>query len=123
MTYSPRSDFLNVMRTRGFLADCTDMQGLDETLLKGSHSAYIGFDATAKSLHVGSLIQIMMLRWFQKTGHKPITLMGGARPRLAIRPFGPMNARFWIAPRSMRTSQGSNRCLPPTSTMMRAHRC
>jgi tyrosyl-tRNA synthetase len=82
MTYSPRSDFLNVMRTRGFLADCTDMQGLDETLLKGSHSAYIGFDATAKSLHVGSLIQIMMLRWFQKTGHKPITLMGGGTTKV-----------------------------------------
>ncbi|WP_299731369.1 tyrosine--tRNA ligase [uncultured Tateyamaria sp.] len=82
MTYSPRSDFLHVMQSRGFLADCTDLQGLDETLLKGPQSAYIGFDATAKSLHVGSLIQIMMLRWFQKTGHNPITLMGGGTTKV-----------------------------------------
>ena len=82
MTYTPRSDFLHVMKSRGFLADCTDMQGLDEALLKGPQSAYIGFDATAKSLHVGSLIQIMMLRWFQKTGHNPITLMGGGTTKV-----------------------------------------
>ena len=68
MTYTPRSDFLHVMQSRGFIADCTDLQGLDEMLLKGVQSAYIGFDATAESLHVGSLIQIMMLRWLQKTG-------------------------------------------------------
>jgi tyrosyl-tRNA synthetase len=82
MTYSPRSEFLHVMQTRGFLADCTDLQGLDEALLVPGQSAYIGFDATAKSLHVGSLIQIMMLRWFQKTGHKPITLMGGGTTKV-----------------------------------------
>ncbi|WP_299282032.1 tyrosine--tRNA ligase [uncultured Tateyamaria sp.] len=82
MTYSPRSDFLHVMKSRGFLADCTDMQGLDEALLKPGQKAYIGFDATAKSLHVGSLIQIMMLRWFQQTGHDPITLMGGGTTKV-----------------------------------------
>ncbi len=82
MTYTPRSDFLHVMKSRGFLADCTDLQALDETLLKPGQSAYIGFDATAKSLHVGSLIQIMMLRWFQQTGHKPITLMGGGTTKV-----------------------------------------
>ncbi|WP_420012204.1 tyrosine--tRNA ligase [Tateyamaria sp.] len=82
MTYAPRSEFLQVMQSRGFLADCTDMQGLDELLLSGPQSAYIGFDATAKSLHVGSLIQIMMLRWFQKTGHRPITLMGGGTTKV-----------------------------------------
>ncbi|MEP1962968.1 tyrosine--tRNA ligase [Tateyamaria sp.] len=82
MTYTPRSDFLHVMQSRGFLADCTDMQSLDETLLVPGQAAYIGFDATAKSLHVGSLIQIMMLRWFQKTGHKPITLMGGGTTKV-----------------------------------------
>jgi tyrosyl-tRNA synthetase len=68
--------------TRGFLADCTDYQGLDKVLVKGVVPAYIGFDATAKSLHVGSLIQIMMLRWLQKTGHKPITLMGGGTTKV-----------------------------------------
>ena len=82
MTYHPKSDFMNVMMTRGFLADCTDYQGLDEALMQGVVPAYIGFDATAKSLHVGSLIQIMMLRWLQKTGHKPITLMGGGTTKV-----------------------------------------
>jgi len=82
MTYAPRSEFLHVMQSRGFLADCTDLQGLDEKLRSGVHAAYIGFDATAKSLHVGSLIQIMMLRWFQNTGHRPITLMGGGTTKV-----------------------------------------
>ncbi|WP_300516820.1 tyrosine--tRNA ligase [Aliiroseovarius sp.] len=82
MTYHPTSDFMRVMIERGFLADCTDYQGLDEALAKGPVPAYIGFDATAKSLHVGSLIQIMMLRWLQKTGHQPITLMGGGTTKV-----------------------------------------
>ncbi len=82
MTYHPKSDFLNVMITREFLADCTDLQALDDTLMAGVVPAYIGFDATATSLHAGSLIQIMMLRWLQKTGHKPITLMGGGTTKV-----------------------------------------
>ena len=82
MTYHPKSDFIAVMQERGFLADCTDYQGLDEQLLKGPQPGYIGFDATAKSLHVGSLIQIMMLRWLQKTGHQPIALMGGGTSKI-----------------------------------------
>ncbi len=82
MTYHPKSEFMRVMIERGFLADCTDYQGLDEALSKGVVPAYIGFDATATSLHVGSLIQIMMLRWLQKTGHKPITLMGGGTTKV-----------------------------------------
>ncbi|EEB85160.1 tyrosine--tRNA ligase [Roseobacter sp. GAI101] len=82
MTYHPKSEFIRIMMERGFVADCTDYQGLDEALLKGAQPAYIGFDATAKSLHVGSLIQIMMLRWLQKTGGKPITLMGGGTTKV-----------------------------------------
>ena len=82
MTYQPKSDFMHVMQERGFLADCTDYQALDEALAAGIVPAYIGFDATAPSLHVGSLIQIMMLRWLQKTGHKPITLMGGGTTKV-----------------------------------------
>lgn len=70
------------MQSRGFLQDCTDLEGLDDRLLEGVLPAYIGFDATADSLHVGSLIQIMMLRWLQKTGHKPITLMGGGTTKI-----------------------------------------
>ncbi|WP_338548280.1 tyrosine--tRNA ligase [Roseovarius phycicola] len=82
MTTQPKSDFLRVMIERGFMADCTDLAALDAALIKGVVPAYIGFDATAKSLHVGSLIQIMMLRWLQKTGHKPITLMGGGTTKV-----------------------------------------
>jgi tyrosyl-tRNA synthetase len=82
MTYKPKSDFLRILIERGFLADCTDLQALDEALIKGVVPAYIGYDATAKSLHVGSLIQIMMLRWLQKTGGKPIVLMGGGTTKV-----------------------------------------
>ena len=82
MTYHPKSDFLRVMMERGYLADCTDYQALDEALVKGVLPAYIGYDATAASLHVGHLLNIMMLRWLQKTGHKPITLMGGGTTKV-----------------------------------------
>ncbi len=82
MTYHPKSDFLRAMQTRGFLADCTDLQGLDDALIAGVVPTYIGYDATAKSLHVGHLLNIMMLRWLQKTGHKPITLMGGGTTKV-----------------------------------------
>ena len=82
MTYHPKSEFMAVMMQRGFLADCTDYQGLDDALSAGVVPAYIGYDATAKSLHVGHLLNIMMLRWLQKTGHKPITLMGGGTTKV-----------------------------------------
>ena len=82
MTYHPKSDFIAIMMERGYLADCTDYQGLDEALMVPGQPAYIGYDATAKSLHVGHLLNIMMLRWFQKTGHKPITLMGGGTTKV-----------------------------------------
>ncbi|WP_149589898.1 tyrosine--tRNA ligase [Tabrizicola flagellatus] len=82
MLYHPKSDFMRVMFERGFVADCTDYQALDEVLLKGVVPAYIGYDATAPSLHVGHLMNIMVLRWLQKTGHKPITLMGGGTTKV-----------------------------------------
>ena len=82
MTYHPKSDFLRVMFERGYVADCTDYQALDEALIKGVVPAYIGYDATAASLHVGHLMNIMVLRWLQKTGHKPITLMGGGTTKV-----------------------------------------
>ena len=82
MTYHPKSDFLRVMFERGFVADCTDYQALDEALVKGVVPAYIGYDATAASLHVGHLMNIMVLRWLQKTGHRPITLMGGGTTKV-----------------------------------------
>lgn len=82
MTYQPKSDFLHIMSERGYLADCTDYAGLDQALLAGPITAYIGYDATAASLHVGHLLNIMMLRWFQKTGNKPLTLMGGGTTKV-----------------------------------------
>mgnify|MGYP002652167273 FL=1 len=82
MTLKPRSEFLDTMIRRGYLADCTDLQGLDDAMIAGPVTAYIGYDATAASLHVGHLLNIMMLRWLQKSGHQPITLMGGGTTRV-----------------------------------------
>lgn len=82
MKHQPKSDFMQVMAERGFMSDCTDFAALDEAARTGAVPGYIGFDATARSLHVGSLIQIMMLRWLQRTGHQPITLMGGGTTKV-----------------------------------------
>ncbi|MGI9356337.1 MAG: tyrosine--tRNA ligase, partial [Rhizobiaceae bacterium] len=71
------SDFLRTLQERGFIHQISDEEGLDELLTKEIVTAYIGFDATAKSLHVGSMTQIMLLYWLQQTGHRPIALMGG----------------------------------------------
>ena len=72
-----KSDFLHIMAERGFIHQISDETGLDDLFCKETVTAYIGFDATASSLHAGSLIQIMMLHWLQQTGHRPIALMGG----------------------------------------------
>ncbi|MDZ5649037.1 tyrosine--tRNA ligase [Nitrospirillum sp. BR 11828] len=80
--YTPKSDFLRAMVDRGFFNQCTDLEGLDAAFLAGPVTGYIGFDATADSLHVGSLVQIMILRWMQKTGHRPIALMGGGTTKI-----------------------------------------
>ena len=77
-----KSDFLRILSERGFIHQLSDEAALEEAALEKAVTGYIGFDATAKSLHVGSLVQIMMLRWLQKTGHKPIALMGGGTTRI-----------------------------------------
>ena len=82
MTYQPKSEFLTEIMARGFLADCTDLQELDAKLYSGVVTGYIGFDLTATSLHIGNLVQIMLLRWMQRTGHRPITLMGGGTTKV-----------------------------------------
>jgi tyrosyl-tRNA synthetase len=82
MTYQPKSEFLATIMARGFVQDCTDLEGLDEAFRKGVVTGYIGFDLTATSLHIGNLVQIMLLRWMQKTGHRPITLMGGGTTKV-----------------------------------------
>jgi tyrosyl-tRNA synthetase len=82
-----KSDFLNVLSSRGFIQQVSEPDALDD-LLAGDRlagkpvTAYIGFDCTARSLHIGSLVQIMMLYWFQRCGHRPIALMGGGTTRV-----------------------------------------
>ena len=80
--FRPQSAFLTVLVERGFLQQCSDLAGLDQIAKSGKLVAYIGFDCTAPSLHAGSLVQIMLLRWLQKTGGKPIALMGGGTTRV-----------------------------------------
>ncbi|GJD94678.1 tyrosine--tRNA ligase [Methylobacterium iners] len=77
-----QSDFLRTLQERGFIHQCSDLDGLDGALRAGRITAYIGFDCTAPSLHVGSLVQIMMLHWLQAMGHRPIVLMGGGTTRI-----------------------------------------
>ncbi|MDJ0947075.1 MAG: tyrosine--tRNA ligase [Kiloniellales bacterium] len=77
-----RSDLLRTLDQRGFIHQCTDLESLDQEASQGRIVAYIGYDLTATSLHVGSLVQIMLLRWLQKTGHKPIVLMGGGTTKV-----------------------------------------
>ncbi|CAO3414946.1 tyrosine--tRNA ligase [Azospirillum endophyticum] len=91
-TTVPSSEFLRTLQDRGFIHQCTDLATLDERATKGPIVAYIGFDCTADSLHVGSLLPIMMLRWLQKTGHKPIVLMGGGTTKIGD-PSGKDEAR------------------------------
>ena len=79
---TPRPDFLQTARERGFVHQCTDFEALGERLRAGAVVAYVGYDCTADSLHVGSLVSIMLLRLFQHCGHKPIVLMGGGTTRI-----------------------------------------
>ncbi|MEX0851933.1 MAG: tyrosine--tRNA ligase [Bauldia sp.] len=87
-----KSDFLRVMSERGFIHQCSDPDGLDKLFLSATVTAYQGFDCTAPSYHVGNLLGIMMLRWLQKTGHRPIALMGGGTTRVGD-PSGKDGAR------------------------------
>lgn len=77
-----KSEFLKIFKERGFFHQCTDENGLDKLLSEEPVTAYIGFDCTATSLHVGSLMQIMVLRWLQKLGHNPIVLIGGGTTKI-----------------------------------------
>ena len=106
MNKSLNSDFLNIMNERGFIHQITDQNKLDQELSSDAIKGYIGFDCTAPSLHVGSLIQIMMLRWFQKTGHKPIVLMGGGTTKIGD-PSGKDNARPVLSSETIKKNQES----------------
>src|SRR6202000_858602 len=77
-----KSDFLNVLAQRGFIHQVSEPEALDALARSSTITAYIGFDCTAPSLHVGSLLPIMLLYWLQQTGHRPIALMGGGTTRV-----------------------------------------
>jgi len=77
-----RSDFLRVLSERGYIHQGTDLEGLDAAARAGRITAYVGYDCTADSLHIGNLVSIMMLHWLQKTGHRPIPLMGGGTTKI-----------------------------------------
>lgn len=79
---APQSEFLQVMTARGFIHQASDAKGIDDAAREGRLTAYVGYDCTAPSLHVGSLVSIMMLHWLQRTGGKPIVLMGGGTTRV-----------------------------------------
>ena len=92
MTAHLKSDFLKILTERGYMHQATNLEGLDERANEQFISGYIGFDCTANSLHVGSLVQIMMLRLLQRTGHKPIVVMGGGTTKVGD-PSGKDEAR------------------------------
>ncbi len=77
-----RSEFVQTLVARGYLHQCTDLEGLDDRAAAGPITAYVGYDATADSLHIGNLVSIMMLHWLQQTGHRPIVLMGGGTTKV-----------------------------------------
>ena len=79
---APKSEFVKVIQERGYFHQCTDLEALDALAAKGPITGYIGFDPTADSLHVGSMVQIMLLRRLQQTGHRPIALMGGGTTKI-----------------------------------------
>ena len=94
------SEFINIMIERGFVNQITDKEKLEKEMCLNPLTGYIGFDCTAPSLHIGSLIQIMMLRWFQKTGNKPIVLMGGGTTKIGD-PSGKDSARPLLSTESI----------------------
>jgi len=81
-TFKPKSDLLKILIERGYVHQCTDLEALDAAAVAGVVTAYVGYDCTADSLHIGSLISIMMMRWLQKTGHRPIPVMGGGTTKV-----------------------------------------
>lgn len=97
MPTSFKSSFLQTLLERGFIHQCTDFKTLDEKFMNGTVAAYLGFDATANSLHVGSLLQIMILKHLQKSGHKPLILIGGGTTKVGD-PSGKDEPRKLLTP-------------------------
>jgi len=109
----PKSDFLQEATERGFVFQCTDLDALDAALCAGPVSAYIGFDCTADSLHVGSLLQIMILRLWQRHGNRPVVLMGGGTTRIGD-PSGKDESRQMLSDEQIAANMaGIRRCFDP----------
>ena len=100
---SLRSEFLRTLVERGYVHQCTDLEALDAAAVSGRITGYIGFDATADSLHVGSLVQIMLLRHMQRTGHRPIVLMGGGTTKVGD-PSGKDQSRQLLSERRIESN-------------------
>jgi tyrosyl-tRNA synthetase len=103
-----RSDFLNTLSERGYIHQCSDLERLDAKAAEGPITAYIGFDATASSLHAGHLLSIMMLRTLQRTGHRPIALMGGGTTKIGD-PSGKDEARRMLSDQQIENNIASIR--------------
>ena len=101
-----RSEFLATLEERGFIHQCSDADTLDRLLTEGPLTAYIGFDCTGPSLHVGHLLSVMMLRWFQKAGNRPIALMGGGTTRVGD-PSGRDETRQILTPEAIEANKDS----------------
>jgi len=108
MTQTFRSDFLRTLSERGYIHQCSDLERLDAKAAEGPITAYIGFDATASSLHAGHLLSIMMLRTLQRTGHRPIALMGGGTTKIGD-PSGKDEARKMLSDQQITDNIGSIR--------------
>ncbi len=109
----PSDSFLHEAEARGFIHQCTDADGLAAALREGVLSGYIGFDCTASSLHVGSLVQIMLLRLMQRHGHKPVVLMGGGTTRIGD-PSGKDESRQMLSDEQIAANMaGIRRCFAP----------
>ena len=112
----PNSTFLQAAIARGFIHQCTDLEALDAALQGGVVPAYIGFDCTADSLHVGSLLQIMIFRLLQRHGHKPVVLMGGGTTRIGD-PSGKDESRQMLSDEQIAANMaGIRRCFGPYLT-------
>ncbi|ADZ70483.1 tyrosine--tRNA ligase [Polymorphum gilvum] len=103
-----KSEFLKTLGDRGFIHQISDPKGLDKLCASETVTAYIGFDCTAPSLHVGSLVQIMMLYWLQQTGHRPIALMGGGTTRVGD-PSGKDESRQLLTPETIEANKAGIR--------------
>ena len=113
-----KSPFLQVMRDRGFFHQCTGLEQLDEKMSTEPISAYLGFDATADSLHVGSLLQIMILRHLQQSGHRPIVLVGGGTSKVGD-PTGKDESRVMLSEADIeRNIQGISRVFDKFLTLV-----